>query len=110
MLLSGPLPDPRDAAVEPQAQHAVGRVAHAEPYHRRGPFRLHGSRAKVFAFRDDDRARLQGVSPDGSILGLAESGVFDVAGFMTRFTQLPCKGRRQLGINPEFHFASDRKA
>jgi hypothetical protein len=50
------------------------------------------------------------VSPDGSILGLAESGVFDVAGFMTRFTQLPCKGRRQLGINPEFHFASDRKA
>jgi hypothetical protein len=33
-----------------------------------------------------------------------------VAGFMTRFTQPPCKGRRQLGINQEFHFASDRTA
>jgi hypothetical protein len=33
-----------------------------------------------------------------------------VAGFMTHFTQPPCKGRRQLGINQEFHFASDRTA
>jgi len=41
VLLSGQLHDPREAGFEPQAQHAVGRVAHAEPDNRRGTFRLH---------------------------------------------------------------------
>lgn len=40
VLLSGQLHDSHEAGFEPQAQHAVGRVAHAEPYNHRGTFRL----------------------------------------------------------------------
>lgn len=39
VLLSGQLHNSHEAGFEPQAQHAVGRVAHAEPYNHRGTFR-----------------------------------------------------------------------
>ena len=86
-MLRRELHDAREAGVEPQAQHAIGRVADAQPYNGRCIFCLHGSRGKVFVFRDDDGAGFQGVGPNRAVFGFAEPNVLNVACLVTGFLE-----------------------